>query len=441
MRNSTYFAIVIYIFFFVVGILYPTMVWAVPQGEEMELMNRITQLEKELGDANIELRDEAEKKLIELGTDALRHLSPINDSMSSDMSQRMGRVRKALETIAAKGMTEPKTVSISGTFSVRDIIKKLKDETDNEISLEVDSLLDHEVEFDVQNATFWSITNQLLQKLNLNVDDYSSIDGKLVLSPLSGMMFDPESDVAQDRFAPIMCDTGVISMQVRGVMNNINLLAPSTSSTSLDVSIHWEPRLAPIAIEIPRNQLSYTDNKGTIYEAKGDEVISLMVQSQFNGSEFSLRLPLIPREADEIDALDGILRLLVPGRVERFSFEQIDKIAEGAWQERAESRVTFGGIDKNEDLYSLRLSLSFAQGNEAMESHYGWALENKVYLETEDGERVEPIGLETFQQSNEELGMNYLFIEIPNNATLHYETPAAVVRLELPFTIRKIPLP
>jgi hypothetical protein len=133
--------------------------------------------------------------------------------------------------------------------------------------------------------------------------------------------------------------------------------------------------------------------------------------------------------------------LLVPCRIERFVFKNIDTAQKGAWQERADARVTFEGIEKNEDLFGLRVILAFNESNNAMESHYGWVMENPLFLMTPDGEKIEPVGFETFQQDNTEVGMMYLFIEIPPGSTLHYETPAAVVTLDVPFSLKRIPLP
>jgi hypothetical protein len=127
--------------------------------------------------------------------------------------------------------------------------------------------------------------------------------------------------------------------------------------------------------------------------------------------------------------------------MERFEFANIDGQSPGTWQEKASATVTFGGITKNEDLFALKMSLSFPNENNLLESHHSWAQENPVYLLTESGGRIDFIGLETFEQSENSVGITYLFPEMPPAAKLIYETPSTIVKLDVPFSLKKIPLP
>ncbi len=414
---------------------------AASQEDEMELMNQVSRLEAKLNDPLIEKRDEAEAELVKVGPAALKWISSLNDNMSTDQRTRIRRVRGALEAIAAKATSQPSKFSLLGEKKLPEILAELKRQTGNNVKLPEGAETDTLLQCHWENALFWEVVHDILTESKLTIDPYSGDGINLVIIPSPDQIFDPNSDVAEERFAPLYSTAGVVSMHVNRIDNSINLGAPSASYTSMELSVNWEPRLKPINIDMPLSEISYTDDRGTVYDNKNDQVISALIQPELNGAEFTLNLPLIDRKASEIASLDGIMHLLVPGRLERFEFKDIDTAQEGTWQEKADAKVTYGGISKNEDLFGMKISLSFATENNAMESHYGWVMQNRVFLKKADGEEVEPIGFETFQQSENEVGLMYLFVEIPAGATLCYETPAAIVKMELPFSLKRIPLP
>ncbi|MFM7116982.1 MAG: hypothetical protein ACKO0N_10140, partial [Planctomycetota bacterium] len=92
-------------------------------------------------------------------------------------------------------------------------------------------------------------------------------------------------------------------------------------------------------------------------------------------------------------------------------------------------------------LFGARIGLSFSEENNALESHQSWAYQNECYLETKDGRRIDAIGSETYQQENTRLGVMFLFPEYPADAKLIYRTPAAIVKVEIPFELKGIKLP
>ena len=103
--------------------------------------------------------------------------------------------------------------------------------------------------------------------------------------------------------------------------------------------------------------------------------------------------------------------------------------------------VTFGGVAKNEDAYSVRMSLSFDEENNALESHQSWVYQNEVYLLDRQGNREDAISLATLRQDNKKVTVEYLFIDDPGDRTLVYKTPASVIKLPVPIELTKIPLP
>ena len=106
-----------------------------------------------------------------------------------------------------------------------------------------------------------------------------------------------------------------------------------------------------------------------------------------------------------------------PGRVETFRFKDLSKLKAGFGQEKAGATLRFGGVKKNEDVYSVRVSLSFDEENNALESHQGWVFQNEAYLENSQGIREDAVSIETLRQDNENVTVQYYFIEDPADRT------------------------
>ncbi len=411
---------------------------------DMELMDTVSRLEAELRSSDLEARAAAEQKLVELGPAALSCLSPIDNGMPSDLQTRLRSVRRQLETIAIKRVTQASLVNLSGERTLAEAIAAIQSQTQNKIVFAdgFESFSEKKITCNWNQTGFWDALRQIMTEHGLVIEPYVGGGQVLTLYSPSPSPLPNNTDLATAKIAPIFANSGMMSIQVNRIDSNINFETPEVSYTALDFVIHWEPRLLPIAVDVPYNLISYTDSLGNQTDlADQSRVASIQIQPEINAADFSLQLPLVARAAQEIVELNGTMQVLVPGRTESFVFKQIETTPEGSWIEKANAKVTFGGIKKNEDLFSLKLSLSFEEENNALESHQGWVFRNRVFLKTAEGEEIKPIGFETFQQTNQEVGIQYLFAELPAGASLCYETPAAVVKLDLPFSLKRIPLP
>ena len=135
------------------------------------------------------------------------------------------------------------------------------------------------------------------------------------------------------------------------------------------------------------------------------------------------------------------MKAVLPGRIETFRFKQLGDLDEGAEQQKAGAIVTFGGYEKNDELYGVKVRLSFDHEHNALESHQGWAYENQVYLENGNQDQFEPVAFELLRQDNEEFVIRYYFDRDPSKLNLVYRTPALIVNVPIKIEFNKIPLP
>lgn len=76
--------------------------------DPLELSEAVFRLEQQLNAQSIPERDAAEKRLIAWGLPVLDHLSPIVDSQTGDLQQRLLRIRSELEKQAIIAVTNPR---------------------------------------------------------------------------------------------------------------------------------------------------------------------------------------------------------------------------------------------------------------------------------------------------------------------------------------------
>ena len=404
------------------------------QEEELELIDRVGDLQKQLDSDVVAERDAAEKELIEMGLPILDYLEPATDDSTTDYKLRLNRIRTSLEKIAVNSVTKASTVSASGSMTVGDILKRIKQQTGNDVSVSDVSLLDIMIEVELDQVEFWPALQQVMAKSRLGIDRYGSEQpGQIMLMPVE----DEPNKVS------LPSNTSrVFQTSVTRVDSSINLVNPELGFTTLNLLVRWEPRLRPISVDIPIRNVSIIDEFGdTLQLAQPERVIYGLVQPEIPEVEFTLQLPRVDRQIENIKTVKATIDAVLPGRTELFRFEKISKLKSGHRINRAGATVTFEGIRKNEDLYGIKMSLSFDEENNALESHQSWVFQNEVYLQNKNREREDAISLETLRQDNEKVTVQYYFVDDPGDRTLVYRTPATIVKLPVDIELKNIPLP
>lgn len=410
------------------------------QEDEMEIINQITQLQEKLESQKISERDQAEKDLIALGPIALDYLEPPTDDTTTDARERLAKVRKELETISVEAISNASKLTLTGEMTVADALAKIKKQTGNNVICEYEVLLQKKVTLNSTDVEFWVAMDELLKKTSMSVDPYGGVANTLKLVPMQG-----DGQPAQPAASPGDVPTvyaKIFQLRASSIVSAMNIANPSQSYTDLGLVVRWEPRLRPISVDMAMSSVKVTDEFGDqVKITQPERVIYGMVQPELPEVEFTLRLPRIDREIEGLKTITAKIDAVLPGRIEAFRFKNIGEQKQGRKIQKAGATVTFGGIKKNEDLWSVIVSLSFEEEHNALESHQGWVFQNTVYLQDGKGEKEEAVGSETIQQDKTRVTIKYFFLKEPKNRTLVYKTPAAIVKMPVEVKLTKIPLP
>ena len=427
-RFTAPFSLILVLFFFAAGI--------VGQEEELDLMDSVSNLQNQLKAEKVEQRDAAEQELLKLGPQILEFLESPDEDSTTDFRKRLSTIRKKLEKEVVATSANPSTVSVKGTMTVGDALKKIERQTRNKVDASDASMLDEEITLDLKQVEFWPALTTIMKKTGLQIDPYGSAEpGQLMLT---------RNQAPNQSNQPTLPTSSnkIFQVQVVRVDSSVNLQQPQLDFTTVNLLVRWEPRLRPISVDIPMSKVSIVDEfDDDLMLANQREVVYGMVQPEIPQVDFSLQLPRVDRQVESLKSVKATIDALLPGKTEVFRFKKLSKLKPGVKQEKAGARVTFGGIAKNEDAYSVKMSISFDEENNALESHQGWVFQNEVYLLDSQGNREEAISLETLRQDNEKVTVQYYFIDKPGDRTLIYKTPASVIKLPVPIELAKIPLP
>lgn len=417
---------------------------------DMKLIERVAELQRQIESPDISKRDAAEKELIAHGVRVLDYLEPTNDKTTTDGIQRINRIRATLEKIAVAAVTQCSTVTLKGKMSVATALAKIKKQSGNNVYMPdetPDLFKDKEIEIEFKDAPFWEVLADVMEKGDLIVDTYGGDRGLLVLTPTD------EARIAAAAPAgakpPKVAKTkiprnvsGIFDLAVTQVSAARNLTNPKLNYCNLHVLIRWEPRVTPISIVLPASTIKAVDEFDSPIEITNKEaVMSGTVQNEIPELEFTIPIGLLDRQIEEIKSFDARIDAVLPGRVETFKFKKLGKLEVGAKQTKAGATVTFGGIEKNEDLFGVNISLGFDEEHNALESHQSWVYNNTVELRNDAGDVIEPLAYEGVRQTNNQITIRYYFDKDPKPLSLHYKTPAAIVKVPVKISLKKIPLP
>ena len=182
------------------------------------------------------------------------------------------------------------------------------------------------------------------------------------------------------------------------------------------------------------------DDEQVLKPQESGETIDVATSSDIAFSEFYLPMKLPAGQPNQIEALSGMIRALLPGKQQSFELalkEQNAKLKIDSMTVQIEA------VRKNGPLHEVRVGVSLEDADRSLESHRHWIYENEVYMVRKDGSRADHLGFEVYRQAKSGIGIGYLFDigDTVEESTLVYKSATAVIPNEVPFVIQDITLP
>lgn len=408
-----------------------------PGQDSGPLAEQVAALVKDLASDEKARREAAEKSLLELGPEALAVLPTSDPALPAERNERLDRVRTQLERQRAEDFVAPTTVTLrtpSGMVLSR-VLEQIQDQTGNSVldlrGEDGGPVADPRIQVDFNDTPFWQALDEVLDQANLQVDTVASDQAVALIARQGG----PNRKQRSSYSGAFRFEPGALTAQ-RDLRSDAHTLR-------VEYQVGWEPRLLPVAIYQAGGDISATDDQGqAIPVADADQRLEVPVNPGMTSAELPLLLNPPTRKIEKVASIRGKLTALIPGGIETFRFEKVDA---GKTPEIRKGALVVGvdELQRNNDLWELRMHLRFDNAQGALESYRGWVFNNETFLEDRDGNAIPPIGSETIAQGDNEVGIAYLFDldEAPQGYSFVYRSPVAIVSVPVEFELKDLDLP
>lgn len=393
-------------------------------------------------------RSDAEQMLIKLGSAALDLLPEVTDRTPAEVAQRLSRVRQALEQAQVDAAGQPSHVTLIGEdLPLVDVIARITQQTGNKIVDYRDQfgeeVTEPRIDLKLEKVPYWKALDEVLDKSQLTVYDFAGERGVFLVNR-------PQNQLPREDHA---CYAGPFRLEAIRFEALRDLRQVEGRSLKLFLNVAWEPRLMPVAIRQPLEEIKAIGTGNVTIEVAGSEgEPEASVSDETSSAELQIPLELPPRSVEKITSLKGKLRVMVPGPLQTFRFDQLPVVGEGpkanikvpkVEQRKAGVTVIVDQVRKNNEIWEVRTRIRFDKPGDSLESHRSWILRNEVYLVGADKKRITPGGYEQTRQTENEVGIAYL-VELPKGPAgmaLVYQTPTTVFELPVEYELHDLELP
>jgi hypothetical protein len=405
---------------------------------------KVAALVRQLDAREFSQREDAERKLLEMGPAVLPLLPSVGDRTPAEIAQRVTRVQQKLLSAQAAAAAEPTTVALRGDeMSLAEVLAAIGKQTGNPI---VDhrrafgeEMVDAKIKCAFDKTPFWKAMDNVLDQAELTLYAFAGKRGAFVISR-------PPGGTPRESHAVY---AGVFRLEPLRFEALRELRNERAKALKFFMEVTWEPRLQPIAIVQPLGQVSAVADDGQPIEITSAEAEpEAMIREGIAAAELEIPLELPKRGIEKIRSLKGKLRALVPGPAQDFRFKGLPITARNAPAQRVERRqagamVTIDHVRKNNDAWEVALRVKFDDPANSLESHRGWILENEAFFQNAAGARFDPGGFEQTRQAKDEVGINYYFDlkESPEKLEFVYRTPITILEMGVDYEFRDLALP
>jgi hypothetical protein len=405
----------------------------------------VRRLVRQLDAGELVRRDAAEAELLRRGPAVLDLLPPPTDRTSAEVRQRLDRIRQKLQQQAADAAARPSLVTLKAdAMPLAKVLAELSRQSGNAIidqrgtdgdgSDEGPAL---KVAFD--KTPFWPALDQVLDQAGLLIHPFAGSEKPAITVSTMHNKTPFISRVARSGRA---CCVGPFRIEPVVIAARRNLRS-GDGALFLSVEALWEPRLRIIGLTQRMADVTASDEKGRpLPVANAEAQLEIPAADNASAVKFDLPFQLPSREVRRMATVKGKLLAMIPGRIETFRFDKLADAKDVA-KRVAGVTVTLERVEKNNDLWEVRIRVLFDDAGDALASHRTWIFSNPAYLEGPDGKPITHDTYETTRQEKNEVGVAYVFsTDRPlDKLVFVYKTPGTIITSGFEYELKDIELP
>lgn len=413
-----------------------------PNAEEPEVNREVERLLKDLDAASRATRQAAEKRLLDLGPDVLRHLPPPELLPTAAVRDAVARVRTELERRHAQASIQPSRITLRGSRPLRDWIAELSLQSGNAIDASdvAAGMLDRSIELQVDEQPFWDAIGLLSKRIDAVFQPDRTSRRLRLAARVQGT---PHPDLAVDARSPFRI--AAVSVQVREIAGRSD-----RQLVRIRLEVTPEPRLRPLFVQFAARDGAAKAGERELLPHNPDAIYELPVAE--GGGWFPITLDFVaPVKLDRAPLrVRGRFDITTAAGSEAIRFSDLVQAATnrlGVARRRGGVTVTlhkaaFAKAEPRGHEARVAVSVAYDSGGPAFESHRQWMLHNEVFLETPDGQRVALNGgHETSRQGDGAIAVEYRFVNLPDPLPSYrfvYVAPTMIIDVPVEFELRGI---
>jgi len=400
-----------------------------------ELQRRVRLLQRQLNADTLEQREEAEQKLLALGTQALDYLPPETESQGPELRARLTRIRLNLEERAAGEINQPMGVQLQGEFSLPELLQALQQQTGNPpVLLPQDA--GQRLSVDWSGKDFWPALDEVLDQAQLSIADDGNRRRGLALQPAV------EASSRRQRASY----HGAFRTSPRRLQFNRDFNSSRPGQLLFTAQLEWEPKLRVILLDLPLDGVELqhpTEPDRRLAVGGAGQRVGFGVAHERSSAEVSFSLPDVTEWQTPTVDVRGQFKLLVAGREETFRFENLSSALKDKQQiEKSGIKVKLEEVAYDEHLMLIKVGIEFSDAKQSLESHLGWIYQNAIELRNPEGQAFNFLTIESGGRRPQGLALVYLFdrVEDLTGWELVYRSPGILLETQVPFLLEDVPL-
>lgn len=413
---------------------------------DRELEGQLRPLLRDLRSGSLQEREQAEQKLLDFGTRVLDHLPEVTDQTPAELKQRLARVRDKLQKTASADSGKATQVTLQGEMTLEEILSQFSRQTGNRVvdnrAQGGESPPEIKLTLDLDKVGFWQAIDTICEQAGLSVYPYPPDETRNTLALVA--RGEQESPLAERR----VVYPGPFRIEVASINARHNFKLTNDRRMNITIDVAWEPRLAPINLQLALADVSATDDEGNAIEVSGMGVRTpgSLPTGTISG-EITIPLNIAPRSAKKISSLKGTIMALVPARSETFCFSSEELTNNRPVEKRrAGAAVLLDKIRTGRDQYEMHIYLRFDEAGGALESYLrnDWLSRNEVTLLGPGNEKLERgNAYDDLPNTQEQAGRRYFFEKKHDlkDCILLYTTPSSMMTIPVEFELKDIDLP
>ncbi|MAC53643.1 MAG: hypothetical protein CME31_13975 [Gimesia sp.] len=415
-----------------------------PVQKQTDLKRLVETLITQLDDNQRLVREQAESKLIELGTPVLSLLPPPELVTTASVREALIRVKLQIEKQAALDSLHSSLISLKGSYTLKTILQHISSQSGNSFGLHkiTGEILHRKIQVEFAKTPFWQAIDELCQKLPLTYQ----IDGS---SDTLQFQLNTEDNSSRSSKDLKTCYDGPFKITILDIQNRPLRGSSNKDLLSVKFQVEVEPRLRPLFLSYAAREIHCSTSQSKKLSPFTPQAnLELPLGEGGKNVNFTMTWVLNNEQKNSTFNIQGTMQMELAAETLPITFDNLLE-SKGAIRRRGNVSVELVNVEQKNLLTSqtcnVRIALSYDYGGPAFESHRTWIYHNRAYLENPEGQKYWLNGAShTTLESAGKIGVSYQFTDLPlrqNSLRFTYLAPTLITAAPISFRFEKLKLP